>query len=188
MEENILDFYIHEFDIKKSINWGFCAPHIFRSSNYNKEKKEFSLKEWNFRKAKICQSFITELNRIYNIDESFLLFAPPTKKETKFFIMSIVECIKKNYPNIIDLTDVFLKKGSVSFGEEKYNEFSLEKLSDFIEVNNEVFSSIDNSITKAFIIDDVYATGKSIALTKYLIETFLEKEFVINSGVILKIK
>ena len=182
----MIDFYLHEYTLSNR-QWSYGAPHILRSPVFSQEQKDLAYKMWKTDERKICKHFISEFSKIYtDKEDKILLFAPATRKGKKIFITKVVEAIKKEYQNIIDLTDLFFKKEDVCFGDAKYNDFTIEQLSEFIDVNKETLSLIDLSVSNIFILDDVYATGKSIDLTKYLIEQVLQKDFTINTGVIVK--
>lgn len=183
-QPNMTDFYLHKYQTTESITQGIVAPHKYRLPLIKKMgKQQDCLNAWTKDKKKIIEKYITKLKEIYDTNERFLLFTPPTM--TRIFIEDIIEGIKTEFPNSVDLTNVFCKKENVSFSDAKYNDYTNVQLSEFIDVDTATLKSIDSTIEKIFIVDDVYASGKSLDLTKHIIKSNLDKKFEIKSGVIL---
>jgi len=181
------DFYLHKYTTNESISSGIVAPHKYRHPLIKKMgKQQDCINAWAKDKRKIIADYITKLKEIYSTNDAFMLFTPPTM--TRIFIDDIIDGIVNEFPNAIDLTKVFCKKENVSFGDAKYNDYTNEQLMEFIDIDTEKLKSVDwNKIEKIFITDDVYASGKTIKLTKHIIKRILDKEFEIKSGVILTI-
>jgi hypothetical protein len=178
------DFYLHKYTTNESMYCGFVAPHKYRLQLIKTQNQQNTvLNAWKKDKQKILKSYIIELEKYYEKTEIFLLFVPPTN--TNIFTNDIVEKIKLEYPNVIDLVGCFKKTSDVSFGDIKYNDFTTEQLLKYISVDKTILNKANNKITKAFIVDDVHSSGKSIKLTKHLIKTNISDEIEIKSGVIL---
>lgn len=178
------DFYLHKYKTTESITQGIVAPHKYRLPIVKTMgKQQDCINAWNKDKKKIVADYINKLKELYNSDETFLLFTPPTK--TRIFIDDIIDAIKLEFPNVIDLTKIFSKTSDVSFGDAKYNDYTNEQLCEFIYVDSNATNTIDSQIDKAFIVDDVYATGKSLMLTKHLIGKLSDQNFEIKSGIVL---
>lgn len=182
----MIDFYLHKYTNTESIMSGIVAPHKHRHSFYKRQGQNMLndiLTAWEKDKKKILSLYITHLEKLFDKKETFLLFIPPTN--TRIFIEDIVEKIKSEFPNIIDLVDCFNKKSDVNFGSDEFKNYTIEQLSEYIQIDNNKLSKVDNNVIKAFIADDVYSTGKTIELTKYLIKTSISNVIEIKSGVIL---
>ena len=183
---NMIDFYLKEFKGNESIFNPYTAPHKYRFKVYkNAGKEDQILQAWNLKKNKVGEEFIDKLEEIYNRDEKFLLFNPASN--TKIFINDIIRIILEKFPQAIDLTHCFEKNAEVNFGDKEYENYTIEELSEYIEIDKHRLSELDMNIEKAFIIDDVYNSGKSIELTEFLITENLQNEIEINCGVILKV-
>jgi hypothetical protein len=180
-----MDFYIHKYNIDESIASGRVAPHRYRLETTKQlNRQNECLNAWHKDKPKILAEYITKLKTFYAQDEIFLLFIPPTN--TKIFLNDIIEEIKREFPNAIDFTCAFIKKSNDSFGGAKFNDKKIEELASLVAVNENILLTISpNNVTKAFIADDVYSSGKSILLTKYLIEENYSRTLEIKSGVVL---
>ena len=182
----MIDFYLHKYTRNESISSGIVAPHKYRHPLIIKiGKQQDCINAWEKDKKKIIADYITKLKEIYSTNDVFMLFTPPTK--TRIFIDDVIDGIVNEFPNAIDLTKVFCKKENVSFGDAKYDDYTNEQLIEFIDIDTKKLKSIDNKIEKIFITDDVYASGKTMKLTKHLIKIIFDKEFEIKSGVILTI-
>ena len=178
------DFYLHKYKTTESIYLAIVAPHKYRLPLTKKmNNQQICIDSWNKGKKKIVSDYLNNVKEIYKKDETFFLFTPPTR--TRIFVVDIIESIKQEFPNLIDLTNVFTKIENVSFGDSKYDNYSNQQLSQFIEVDTKKLKIIDEKVNKAFIVDDVCATGKSLNLTKYLIRQHYDNELEIKSGVIL---
>lgn len=178
------DFYLHKYTTNESMYSGIVAPQKYRLQLIKTEGHQNTvLNAWKKDKQKILGSYISELEKLYEKTEIFLLFVPPTK--TKIFTNDIVEKIKIEFPNAIDLLDCFKKTSDVSYGNVIYKDFTTEQLLNYIEVDKTILAKANNKINKAFIVDDVCSSGKSIELTKHLIRTNISNDIEIKSGVIL---
>ncbi len=178
------DFYLHKYKTTESMHCGIVAPHKYRLKNIKTGGfQKIVLDAWKKDKKKILARYLSELNKYYNKTDTFLLFIPPTN--TKIFINDIVEFVKVEFPNSIDLVDCFKKISGVSFGDEKYKDHTIEQLLEYIEVDKDILRKADNKIKMAFIVDDVHSSGKSIEMTKHLIRTNISNDIEIKSGVIL---
>lgn len=180
----MIDFYLHKYTTKESITNGLVAPHKYRHPITKKMGlQQECLNGWNKDKNKILKEFIIKMKTIFIENDSFLLFTPPTN--TKIFLDFMIKGIKQSFPNVIDFTYCFEKTCDVSFGEEKYNLFTLDQLLLFVKIDAVKISKADKRVKNAFIIDDVFATGKSLILTKQLIQANFRTDMIIKSGVIL---
>lgn len=178
------DFYLHKYTTYESICSGIVAPHKYRLELTKIDgNQDVVLKAWKKDKENILKRYISKLEKHYEKNEIFLLFVPPTN--TKIFTNDIIEKIKFEYPNAIDLVDCFMKTSNVSFGDAKYDDYETEQLLEYITVNKAILDKANDKINKAFIVDDVHSSGKSIELTKHLIKTNISNDIEIKSGVIL---
>lgn len=178
------DFYLHKYTTNESITNGIVAPHKYRHPLIVKMgKQQDCLTAWNKDKEKITNSYVVELKKLFNTNDKFLLFTPPTN--TKIFVNDIIDKVKKEFPNIVDLTHCFDKTRDVNFGDQQYDSHSTKQLASMVQVDNDKLKGADKDIKIAFIIDDVNSTGKSLELTTYLITESLGTDIEIKSGVIL---
>lgn len=181
----MVDFYLHKYNGFESITKALVAPHKYRHPVIiNMGQQKDCLKAWNNDKKTIIRNYISKLKEIYKTDDCFLLFSPAT--QTRIFIDDLIEGITDEFPHVINLSTVFIKKESISFGDEKFKNYTNAQLAEYINVDEETLKSINRSIKKIFIVDDVYATGKSLKLTNYLIKKYIGENFEIKSGVVLK--
>lgn len=182
----MIDFYLKEYNDGLGLLDVYAAAHKYRSPLLKKMKMTGDvLKMWQRNKNRVVTEFVNKLELVYNIDERFLLFAPATN--TRVFIDDLVDGIKNRFPNVVDLTDVFKKNADVSFGDAQFDNCTNDELMSFIYMDENYLKSINVDIRKIFILDDVYASGKSMELTKKLIIANLGADCEIKSGVILKI-
>jgi hypothetical protein len=182
----MVEIFLHQYTNNESMTFGMVAPHKYRHPIYVKQgNQKIFIDAWNKDKKLICEKLINRMSEIYEKDEAFLLFTPATK--TRLFIDDIIEEIKNYFKNTVDLTDVFTKKTEFSLGEEKYNDYTEEQIEELIEVDIDKINESKKMSSKAFIIDDVYSTGKSLNTTMLLIKKHISEQIEINNGVILKI-
>lgn len=180
----MVDFYLHEYSTTDSAFRGIVAPHKYRFASQRNMQTDMIIDAWIRDRNTIIRNYITRMDGIYDVTDNILLFSPPTI--TRIFIDDIIQGIISHFPNIIDYTNIFSKRENISFGNSTYNDCTLEELAEFVTFNKELLDDINIDINKVFIVDDVYASGKSIALTEHLIRnnTGLEN-LEINSGVVL---
>jgi len=163
---------------------GIVAPHKYRLHIIKTLNKQLEvLGAWRKDKDKILIEYINKLKNFYDSVDTFLIFVPPT--HTPIFTDDIVAKVKTEFPNSIYVNNAFSKKSGVSFGDEKFKNFSIEQLAAFIIVDSKVLIPFDSYDGKVLIVDDVHSSGKTIELTKYLIRLNLSREVDIKSGVIL---
>ena len=180
----MVNFNLHKYTTNESMYAGIVAPHKYRLQLIKTGGHQKTvLDAWQKDKQKILVRYISELEKQFNKTDTFLLFVPPTN--TKIFTNDIVEKIKIEFPNALDLVDCFKKTSDVSFGDAKYKDFTIEQLLKYIEVDIDILRKADNKIKMAFIVDDVHSSGKSIELTKHLIKKNISNDIEIKSGVIL---
>ncbi len=181
----MLDFYLHQYNSNLGIITSLASPHLYRTPAIKMLSRQSEcLTAWERDKIKIAEKFISRLLEVYGKDESFLLFTPASMN--RMFVDTIIDHIKHEFLNVIDMTSIFRKKENVSFGESKFDNYSVAQLADFIEVMNSPLETVPENLNKAFIVDDVFSTGKSIEVTKYLILQTFGKDCEIKSGVIVK--
>lgn len=185
--QTMVDIFLHQYKTTESMNSGISAPHRYRHPFYIKQDMQGNfVKAWNKDKKTICDNLINRMSKIYVREESFMLFTPATKN--RLFIDDIIEAFKNYFPNIIDLTDVFTKITDFSLGDEQYNDITIEQIETLIQVDIDKINQSKNLIHKAFIVDDVYSSGKSINMTKLLISKHINQVTEVKTGVILKTK
>lgn len=175
----ILSFYLCTYS---EINDLDCCTAV---QQYRNDKlKVDALAKWNEEKDIVVKKYIDKLCEIFNKNDEFLLFNPPT--DTKIFIDPLITAIKNYFPKVTDYTYGFIKKEPYKVGKKPWKSMSITELAKKVKKDKQIIKNINTKITKAFVIDDVYSSGKSLHLISHLIGKDFGKKIQIKSGIILK--
>lgn len=183
--ELIVDFCLHKYTSEETRTWGMVAPQKYRVfSKVPKYQKE-AVAAWNKDKSKIAADFVNQLENIYSVEEPFLLFTPATG--TPFFVDDIIAELQKKFPDMINLSGCFTKNNpNDKFGSEELKDLPISELLGRITVNqNKLKPAKDMEVKKAFILDDVFSSGRTLAVAKQLIRNNFGENIEVRSGVLL---